>query len=711
MDPHDAFATDLDREGAGPAYRGVFDARHSGLLVAGAGGKILSASASLEALFGYGANALWGRRVARLLPRRLRRTHFEHRARLPGSGDGTTWQAHDGLFGLRSDGTEFPIDVATVNLTVGGTALVCASVHDRTAQNLALDTLFSELERMRVTLNSIGDGVLATDIDGRVTFLNPTSERLTGYSSARARGRPVTEVFTIFDAATRRTQADPVVESMVRDQTLSLPPNTVLVRPDGSEIAIEDSTAPIHDRNGNIGGAVVVFRDVTAPRALVVALAHSAGHDTLTGLPNRTLLNDRLDQAIESAARRQGRLGVLYLDLDAFKRINDSMGHSAGDELLQSVALRLKACVRMSDTVSRQGGDEFVVLFPEVSTAHSVGRSADKIVKALAAPHLIRGMPLTVTVSVGISLYPDDGTSSEKLLQYADLAMYQAKQLGRNTHCFFERELNSRAVARQSVESELRQALDKQELILLYQPKFDLATGSVNGVEALVRWQHPRKGLLSPDQFLSVAEDCGLIVPLGRWVLEQACRQARTWLDEGLLFGHVAVNMSALEFRRKDFLDGVVTTLSESGLPAKHLELELTEGVLMSDTSDSVATLQALSAMGVSIAVDDFGTGYSSLSYLRRFPIDVLKIDKSFVQDLGTGAGDLAIVSAIIALGTGLNYRVIAEGVETPQQLALLSEQNCREGQGYLFSRPLAADALETLLRTSPTTALPHRRP
>lgn len=682
-------------------YRRVFEELPHGMLVAGADGRILNASAPLEALFGYRRGALSGRRTASLLPRRFRRAHLELGAGSPGPRVDRAWGADDGLLGRHCDGSEFPIDVATAHLHSGNAALVCAIVRDRTAQNTALDSLFGELERTRVTLKSIGDGVLSTDIDGRVTFLNPVSERLTGYSSAQARGRPVTEVFSIIDATTRATQADPVATSMLQDRTLCLPPGTVLVRQDGSEIAIEDSTAPIHNHLGQVDGAVVVFRDVTAARALALALAHSAGHDTLTGLPNRMLLNDRLDHAIDGAARRRGRLAVLFLDLDAFKHINDSMGHTAGDELLQSVALRLKACVRLSDTVSRQGGDEFVVLLSEVATAQSAGRSADKIVKALAAPHFVRGQPLTVSVSVGISLYPDDGATTEKLLQYADQAMYQAKQMGRNTHCFFESELNSRAVARQAVESELRRALDMHELVLHYQPKFNLATGQVNGVEALVRWLHPRRGLLCPDQFLSVAEDCGLIVPIGRWVLEQACRQARAWLDDGLPFGHVAVNVCALEFRRKDFLHGISTTLREAGLPARHLELELTEGVLMSDTSASVATLQELSAMGVSIAVDDFGTGYSSLSYLRRFPIDVLKIDKTFVQDLGSGAGDSAIVHAIIALGASLNYRVIAEGIETPQQLALLSAQHCGEGQGFLFSRPLTADGLAALLRAS----------
>ena len=591
-------------------------------------------------------------------------------------------------------------------MQVGGTALVYAIVHDRTAANAALDSLFGELERTRTTLSSIGDGVLTTGFDGRVTFLNPVAERLTGYSCAQARGRPVAEVFSIVDAVTRVTQPDIAVASMLQDRTLCLSAGTVLIQKDGLEIAIEDSTAPIRNRSGQVDGAVIVFRDVTAARALAAALTHAVGHDMLTGLPNRTLLNDRLEHAIDNAARRYGRLTVLFLDLDAFKHINDSMGHTVGDELLQSVAQRLKACGRLSDTVSRQGGDEFVVLLSEVSTAQAAGRVADKIVKLLAMPHFIRGKPLTLSVSVGISLYPDDASTPEKLLQYADQAMYQAKQMGRNTHCFFERELNRRAVARQAVESELRLALEMHELVLHYQPKLDLASGRVNGVESLVRWQHPTRGLLAPVEFLSVAEDCGLIAPIGRWVLEQACRQARLWLDDGVPFGHVAVNVCALEFQGKDFLQSISSTLRGAGLEAKHLELELTEGVLMADTDASVETLQALSVMGVSIAVDDFGTGYSSLSYLRRFPIDVLKIDKSFVHGLGSGDGDSAIVRAIIGLGESLNYRVIAEGIETPQQLALLSAQHCGEGQGYLFSRPLTADVLATPLRTSRPAAL-----
>jgi diguanylate cyclase (GGDEF)-like protein/PAS domain S-box-containing protein len=691
--------TETDPGHTADARHRIFDSRSQGMLVAGANGRILRASAPLEDLFGYAHGTLSGRRTASLLPRRLWRAHLEISAKPSALQADRAWGADDSLLGMRRDGSEFSIDVATVCVQLGGSALVFATIHDRTAQNTALDALFDELERARVTLRSIGDGVLSTDIDGRVVFLNPVSERLTGYSSAQARGRPVTEIFSIVDEVTRATRSGPVALAMLQDRTLCLPPGTVLVRQDGSEIAIEDSTAPIHNRSGQVDGAVVVFRDITAARALAASLAHSAGHDALTGLPNRTLMNDRLHHAIDAAARRHGRLAVLFLDLDGFKHINDSMGHTAGDELLQSVAARLKACVRLSDSVSRQGGDEFVVLLNDITTAQSAGSRADKIVKALAAPHVVRGQPITVSVSVGISLYPDDGVTAEKLLQYADLAMYQAKRMGRNTHSFFEQELNSRAIARQSVESELRRALDADELVLHYQPKYGLASGRVNGVEALVRWQHPRRGLLGPDEFLSVAEDSGLIVPIGRWVLQRACRQARAWLDEGLPFGHVAVNACALEFRRADFVQGIAAALIGAGLEAQHLELELTEGVLMLDTGASVATLQSLSAMGVSIAVDDFGTGYSSLSYLRRFPIDVLKIDKTFVQDLGTRAGDSAIVRAIIALGTSLEYRVIAEGVETPEQLALLHAQHCSEGQGFLFSRPLAADALATLLR------------
>ena len=426
-------------------------------------------------------------------------------------------------------------------------------------------------------------------------------------------------------------------------------------------------------------------------------MAYVAEHDFLTGLPNRSLLTDRLAQAIALAQRHGKKLALMYLDLDHFKHINDSLGHAVGDQLLQSAAQRLQACVRDSDTVSRQGGDEFVVLLTEVEAAQDAALSAEKLIKTMAEPHLIGGHRLHVTLSIGISLYPDDGQDVETVVRQADIAMYHAKKSGRNNYQHFTTEMNARAAERQSVEMALRHALERREFVLHYQPKVNLETGAITGAEALVRMQQADHGLVGPTDFVGVAEDCGLILPLGKWVLREACRQTQAWLQAGLDIRQIAVNVSPREFHSKDFLAGVRAVLDDTGLDPQHLELELTESGLMQDTQPTMALLHALNDLGVQIAVDDFGTGYSSLSYLRRFPIDTLKIDQSFVQDMD-GNADEAIVSAIIAMGKSLNLRVVAEGIETPQQLAFLQSNHCAEGQGYIFSRPVEAAAFATLL-------------
>ncbi len=439
-------------------------------------------------------------------------------------------------------------------------------------------------------------------------------------------------------------------------------------------------------------------------------LEHLAHHDALTGLPNRILLQDRLGQAIE-LARRQGRqLAVMFMDLDRFKHINDSLGHAVGDQLLQSVAQRLVDCVRQSDTISRQGGDEFVLLLPNIEHAEDAAYSAQKMLGALAQPHLIEGHDLHISVSIGISIYPNDGQDAEALIKSADTAMYYAKENGRNNYKFFEQDMNDRAVQRQSIESSLRRALERREFVLHYQPKTNLHSGEIVGVEALIRWQHPERGLLPPAQFVSIAEDCGLILPIGRWVLREACLQARAWLQAGLPPITVAVNTSALEFRAKDFLENIRATLEDTRLEPRYLEIELTESVLMRDAESSDSVLHALAELGVKIAIDDFGTGYSSLSYLRQFPIDTLKIDQSFVNQISSNPDDATIVGAVISMGKSLKKRVIAEGVESPEQHAFLLTQGCDEGQGYYFGRPVVPEAFATLLQagTSPSTALPH---
>jgi len=565
-------------------------------------------------------------------------------------------------------------------------------------RNMADYALFIEKERAQVTLNSIGDAVISTDIAGNVTYLNVVAERMTGWSQAEAKGQPFTEVFHIVDGVTRETLRNPMDLAIQENKPVGLTMDSILIRRDGVETSIEDSAAPIRDRGGRVTGAVIVFHDVSEARSMVLKMSHLAQHDYLTDLPNRLLLNDRLTQTISLARRHRKQLAVLFLDVDRFKNINDSLGHLIGDKLLQSVAQRLTTCVRGSDTVSRQGGDEFIVLLADVEHAEAAGYSAAKILAAQAEMHCIAEHDLHVTLSIGISVFPGDGEDAETLLKNADAAMYHAKENGRNNYQFFKQDMNDRAVERQSLEGSLRLALARQEFVLHYQPKVNLETGSITGAEALIRWLHPVRGLLAPKQFVSIAEDSGLIVPIGQWMLREACRQAQAWQNAGLRPTPIAVNISAVEFRREGLLADVRDILRDTGLAPNCLEIELTESVLVQDVESTMAMLHALKAMGVQLAIDDFGTGYSSLSYLRQFPIDTLKIDQSFVRDIAAGNGDATIVSAVIGMGNSLKLRVSAEGVETREQLAFLQAEHCAEGQGFYFSPAVDAAAFAELL-------------
>jgi len=567
------------------------------------------------------------------------------------------------------------------------------------------EALFVEKERAQVTLNSIGDAVVCTDISGNITFLNLVAERMTGWSWQEAASRPMDEVLRILDATSRETTPNPMDMAVGRNRTMHLPSNCILIRRDGFEIPIEDCVSPIHDRDGHATGAVIVFRDVSAARAMALQMAHSAQHDFLTGLPNRMLFNDRVSQAIGLAPRHMKKVAVLFLDLDGFKHINDSLGHPIGDKLLQSIAKRLVDCVRASDTVSRQGGDEFVVLLSEMEQPEDAALTARRMLKAVAEAHPIDQHDLHVTTSIGLSVYPDDGLDAETLIKNADTAMYQAKENGRQSYQFFKPAMNVRAVERQSIEESLRRALERQEFALHYQPKINLKTGEISGAEALIRWTHPTRGPVPPGQFIPVAEDCGLILPIGNWVLREACRQARAWLDAGLPLGTMAVNISAMEFRDENFLEGVFAILGDTGLDPRSLELELTESVLMKRAESTESILRKLRASGVQVAVDDFGTGYSSLSYLRKFPIDALKIDQSFVRQITSAPDDTTIVTAVISMGRSLKLRVVAEGVETLQELKFLQAHECDEAQGYYFSRPVLPEQFAKLLKTGVSEA------
>jgi diguanylate cyclase (GGDEF)-like protein len=461
-------------------------------------------------------------------------------------------------------------------------------------------------------------------------------------------------------------------------------------------------------------------------RTTALEMTYTAEHDSLTSLPNRVLLNDRTSQAIAMAQRHHKHVALLFLDLDGFKHINDSLGHRIGDKLLQSISQRLLACVRGSDTVSRQGGDEFIVLLSEVdhledasiaatriaravTGIHSIDQhevhvdvavAADKILRAVAEAHSIDHHDLHITASIGVSIYPEDGLDAETLIKNADTAMYQAKENGRQSFQFFRSEMNVRAVNRQLIEEGLRCALERHEFSVHYQPIIDLKTGTITGAEALLRWTHPTLGQIPPAQFIPVAEDSGLILPIGAWVLREACQQARIWADAGLPVGTMAVNMSPMQLRDRGFVDGLFTVLGETCLDPGILVLELTETVLIKHSDSASITLHTLREKGVQVAIDDFGTGYSSLGYLRKLPLDILKIDKSFIGQISASSEDTAIVIAVIDMARSLRLRVIAEGVETLEQLTFLRAHQCNEAQGFYFSEAVAPCRFAALLRT-----------
>ena len=676
-------------------FRAMSDASPLGIFVSDVAGGCVYTNAAYSAISGLSAEQMLGRDWSALIhPEDRLRVLAEYEVAEQGN---LPFQTEMRV--LRNDGSSVWASLNAAPMRAGETRLGQVQTIEDISQRkmsehilqLAEDALFDEKERAQVTLNSIGDAVLTTDLTGRVSYLNLVAETMTGWTREAALGRPLNEVFRILDGATREIAANPAQEAIDLDKTVGLAAGCLLVRQDGSEFAIEDSAAPIHNRDGQVMGAVIVFHDVSESRSMALKMAHLAQHDFLTGLPNRLLLTERLSQAIGIAHRHQKQVALLFLDLDYFKHVNDSLGHSIGDQLLQSVGSRLTSCVRATDTVCRQGGDEFVILLAEIEQHKDAALVAETLITAFGVPHLIAGHELHVPLSIGISVYPDDGSDADTILQNADAAMYHAKASGRNNYQFFRTEFNTQAVQRLVLESSLRRAMKMGEFVLYYQPKIDLNSGLMTGAEALIRWLDPELGMVYPAQFVPVAEECGLIVPIGRWVLREACNQIQRWRNAGLQVVPVAVNISAVEFRHKDFLPGVAQILEETGIDAYYLELELTESILMHEAESSATVLEALKAMGVRLAIDDFGTGYSSLSYLKRFPIDTLKIDQSFVQDIVNDADDAAIVSAVIGMARNLKQRVIAEGVETYAQLSFLRNQQCDEGQGFQFSHPLAA--------------------
>ena len=558
-------------------------------------------------------------------------------------------------------------------------------------------SLAEQRSRAEVTLRSVEDGVITSDGEGVVRYLNPAAEAFTGWPVREATGQPLEAVFHAVDEDSR-VPLRCLPETCVGPSAVAPPPRYVrLLSRNGGEYSIRLTVSAVEGGNGG-GGLVITFSDVTAERRLSAQIAHQANHDALTDLPNRTLLQDRLRQAILRGQRSGRAIAVLFADLDDFKKINDSLGHSAGDDLLRAAATRLWAGVREQDTVARLGGDEFVVVVEDLSHEEVASAVAGKLIDAVRPPFVVEGHEVFVTLTVGISLFPKDGRDLDTLLRNADTALYRAKDLGRDSFQFYRPEMNLYALEALRLENDLRRALTHGDLDLLYQPIVDLRANRMTGAEALLRWRHPQRGVLPPAEFIRLAEATGLILPIGEWALRAACADRVAWRKGGDPDLRVAVNLSPRQFLQPNLVDLVSTTLGETGLDASWLELEITEDVLMTDAAAAMDTLQALAGMGVHLAIDDFGTGYSSLSYLKRLPVDRLKIDRSFVRDVTADPDDAAIVRAVIALAHNLSLGVTAEGVETAPQAQFLYTHGCHELQGYLFSHPVSAQELGRML-------------
>ncbi|HEX7832010.1 MAG TPA: EAL domain-containing protein [Thermoanaerobaculia bacterium] len=547
-------------------------------------------------------------------------------------------------------------------------------------------------------IDNAGEGIIVYDRELRYVLWNRFMQELTGMSEREVLGRVATELFP----HVTEQAVDDMLHRALRGETVSSPDLHYFVPQNDRQGWVSSVYRPYRDANGNIIGVVALVRDITERKRVEQQIEYQAYHDALTGLANRRLFNEHLSLAVALAQRRTTLVAVLFLDLDHFKIVNDSLGHSVGDALLRDVAKRLKEALREGDTVARVGGDEFTIVLQEITRREDAALVAEKVLRTIAEPIEVNGHRLYVTTSIGITIFPDDGEDAETLLKNADTAMYRAKSEGRNTYQMSTRELSLSTHERMAVENGLHHALEAGEFELLYQPQIETETMQVVGMEALLRWKHPQRGMILPESFIRVAEERGLILPIGEWVLRRACREAKRFQDLGHPHFRVAVNISARQFRDPLLLAAIQDALAQAGLPPDSLELEITETVAMEDVELTMSTLTQLRKLGVAIAIDDFGTGHSSLAYLKRFPLDALKIDRSFVADLPDKFEDAAIVSSVIQLANGLGLRVVAEGVERRDQLDFLLEAGCREVQGYYFSYPVRPHDIEVLLGGGP---------
>jgi diguanylate cyclase (GGDEF)-like protein/PAS domain S-box-containing protein len=661
-------------------YRSIFENNHAVMLLIDPDtGWIVDANPAAAAYYGWSREQLCQKKIGEIntLPpselqaeieraRRAQRNHFHFRHRL-------------------ADGTIRDVEVFSGTIAMAGLSLLFSIVHDVSERRKAE----TGLRLSQFCIDHAAIGIFRIDENGSILEANEQACASLGYSCQELCALSVFDIDPTFSRERWREHRQQV--QTVGSGSLE----TQHRRKDGSIFPVEVTVNYFEYEGQALSFSFV--RDITERKQAEDRLRHQATHDELTGLANRTLLHDRLEQSIHYANRSQRLVAVLLLDLDRFKIINDSLGHGIGDELLRSAARRLTETVREADTVARMGGDEFVVLLAEVAEAEDVGLVAKKILEKLTLPYPLGGREITVTASLGVSLYPRDGADGATLLRNADVAMYRAKEEGDTFH-FYAPAMNQRVHETLELETDLRRALERGEFLLHYQPKVALATGRITGAEALLRWQHPQRGLIAPGMFIPLAEETGLILPIGEWVLATACAQVRAWLDAGLPAVPVAVNLSARQFGKAGLPDLVDQALRQSGIAPCLLELELTESMIMRDPLAAAATMQELKALGVHLALDDFGTGYSSLNYLRRFPVDSLKIDRSFISDVASDASAAAVATSIVAIANSLGLQVVAEGVETREQLAFLRNCGCDSLQGYYFSRPVPTEEFAVLV-------------
>lgn len=641
--------------------------------------KFKAANAYLEGMLGHGKNELVGRSTRLLYPsesayREVGVRCYKVLARGETFSEDLVLSRKNGdLFWARMSGHALKKGEPD-----GGSVWLIEDISARKAAE-------EQLRLAGLVFESSAEGILLTDADARILSVNPAFERITGFTAAEAIG-----------ARPSMMQSGRQNEVFYQEMWQSLRENGLWageiwnMRKDGTIYPEWLTISAARDARGQITNYVGVFTDITTLKRSEQQLRHMAHHDPLTDLANRALLDDRLEHALRRAHRDNGRLAVLFIDLDRFKTVNDTLGHNVGDELLVEIANRLKASLREGDTLARLGGDEFVLVLEDLDSPRMAGRVAEKICAILNEPVRVSGHELFAAGSIGISLYPDDGSDVPTLLKAADSAMYAAKGAGRNGYCFYTPQMTEAALERLQIEQQIRSALDLGQFVLNYQPQYSLSSGTMIGAEALIRWAHPTLGMIPPDRFISAAEESGLIIPIGEWVLRESCRQIAEWRRSGIAIPKVAVNVSPRQLGRGEMPPLVRRVLAEYGLQPAQLELEVTESVAALGES-LLSELNELHAIGIKLAIDDFGTGFSSLAYLGRMPIDILKIDRTFVHDVDTNSANASIIRAVVELARGLQVTVLAEGVETDVQQSLLRDFGCNAVQGYLYSRPLSA--------------------